>query len=314
MKLTPKDFFLNVAAMAALYVSAFSFVALLFEYINATFPKDIGGYRDPYSGGISFAIASLIIVFPVFIFFTRLLNQDLRKNPEKRELGIRRWLIYITLFIAGGAVVIDLIVLLNTFLSGQELTIGFLLKVLTIVIVIGGVFVYYFLDLRRKWEKEEGLSKAIGAAVAVVVLIGVVAGFFILGSPQTNRLMRIDAEKVNHLQTIQWQIIDFWQQKERLPQTLSELEDPLKGIILLTDPQSGEHYTYRVNSLLSFELCAVFNRESPDTKVEVVRPLSLEGSLVYPDASTESWEHDEGLVCFERTIDPDRFPPLKERF
>ena len=35
--------------------------------------------------------------------------------PEKLSLGVRKWLIYLTLFIAGAAVIIDLIVLINTF-------------------------------------------------------------------------------------------------------------------------------------------------------------------------------------------------------
>jgi hypothetical protein len=311
MKLTPKDFFLNVAVMATLYVSAFSFIALLFQYIDTLFPGDIGGYRDPYSSGISFAIASLLIIFPLYLFFTRMLNQDIRVNPEKRDLGIRRWLIYVTLFVAGAAVAIDLIVLLNTFLSGQELTIGFLLKVLTTLIVIGGIFMYYLLDLKRKWEYQEGLSKGIGGVVAFIVLVSIVGGFFILGSPQANRLMRIDAEKVGDLQNIQWQIVSFWQQKERLPAALEELEDPLVGFVLPSDPQTGDPYEYRISGPLSFELCALFNRENPDTAAPLLRPLPVERSLVSGGFADENWEHGEGRKCFSRTIDPERFPPAK---
>ncbi|HEX9608683.1 MAG TPA: DUF5671 domain-containing protein [Candidatus Paceibacterota bacterium] len=313
MKLTPKDFFLNVAVMATLYVSAFSLITLLFQYIDTVFPREIGGYRDPYGSGISFAIASLIIVFPLYVFFTRLLNQDIRKNPEKRDLGIRRWLIYITLFVAGAAVAIDLIILLNTFLSGQELTVGFMLKVVTIVVVIGGIFAYYFLDLKRKWETEIGLSKTIGGAVTLLVFAAVVGGFFILGSPQANRLLRIDAEKIGGLQSIQWQMVSFWQQKERLPENLAELEDPLVGFILPNDPQTGASYEYQATGARSFELCAVFNRESRNLEVPLARPALPDTSVIYPGFDEANWEHGVGRVCFERTIDPERFPPFKER-
>jgi len=312
MKLTPKDFFLNVAVMATLYASTFSFIALLFQYIDRVFPKDISGYQDPYASGIAFAIASLIIVFPLFLFFTRLLNRDIRKKPEKRDLGIRRWLIYITLFIAGVAVVVDLIVLLNTFLSGEELTIGFLLKVFVIIVVIGGIFIYYFLDLKRKWEQEERLSKTIGGIVSLVILAGIIAGFFTLGSPQVNRLMRIDVERVHDLQIIQGQVTNFWQQKERLPETLSELEDPLVGFILPTDPETSEPYGYRKLDALTFELCALFDRESLDAGTPLIRPIPAEKGLVMPDSPDANWQHGEGLTCFERTIDPERFPQVRK--
>jgi hypothetical protein len=310
IKLTPKDFFLNIAVMAALYVSAFSFITLLFQYIDRLFPGEINVYYDPYASGISFAIASLIIVFPLYIFFVRILNIEIRKHTEKGELGLRRWLIFITLFIAGVTVAIDLIVLLNTFFSGEELTTGFLLKILTIIIVVGGVFYYYLMDLKGKWQRNETLSKTIGGIVVLLVLASIVAGFFIMGSPQTNRLIRIDTEKVSDLQNIQWQIINFWQQKETLPTTLSELEDPLTGFIVPTDPQSGEAYEYRALSGLSFELCAVFNQSSPEPSEALVRPAINERSVLY-GIQDGNWQHDAGEACFERTIDPDRFPPQK---
>lgn len=74
IKLTPKDFFLNAAVMVTFYVSAFSFISLLFQLIDTLFPKDVGGYVDPYSSGISFALASLIIIFPLYLFFTRIFS------------------------------------------------------------------------------------------------------------------------------------------------------------------------------------------------------------------------------------------------
>ena len=101
-----------------------------------------------------------------------------------------------TLFIAGITIVVDLIVLINTFLGG-ELTTRFVLKVLAVLIVIGGAFLYYFYGLRGKWEVEEKTSIMIGWIVSVVVLISIISGFFIIGSPQTQRLLRLDQTKVN---------------------------------------------------------------------------------------------------------------------
>ena len=30
----------------------------------------------------------------------------------------------------------------------------------------------------------------------------------------------------------------------------------------------------------------------------------------YYDAESSNWAHGQGLTCFERTIDPDLYPPL----
>ena len=57
------------------------------------------------------------------------------------------------------------------------------------------VFGYYIQDLKGKWEREEKKAKAIGRVTALVVLIAIVAGFFIIGTPGTQRLVRFDEEK-----------------------------------------------------------------------------------------------------------------------
>ena len=86
-RVTAKDFFLWLGAMVALYVSTISLVLLSHQYINVWFP-DVA--REPYgsgaSGTIRFAIASLIVFFPLYVWLTRLLHQDIRRVPEKKDL------------------------------------------------------------------------------------------------------------------------------------------------------------------------------------------------------------------------------------
>ena len=301
-KMTPKDFFLHVGMVVTLYWSAITLITLWFEYINRLFPDPLQAFIDPFSGAIRFAMASLIIIFPLYIIITRYLNQEIRKHPEKRNLGIRKWLIYVTLFVAGVTIVVDLIVLINAFLGG-DLTTRFLLKVFVVFVVIGDVFLYYFLDLKGKWERERKLSVTIGWVISIIVLASIISGFFIIGSPMTQRDLRFDREKVQDLSSIQFQITNFWQEKDRLPEDLSELEDPLVGFIVPTDPQTDEEYGYSVISARTFELCATFNQESLEGDPNIAR---FEFGL-----RDENWAHGVGETCFERTIDPDRFPPIK---
>jgi hypothetical protein len=60
---------------------------------------------------------------------------------------VRRWLTYLTLFIAACVLIGDFVSLVYNVLGG-ELTVRFVLKVLTVGIIAGTVFWYYLSELR----------------------------------------------------------------------------------------------------------------------------------------------------------------------
>ena len=304
-RVTPKDFFLWAGAMIALYGSVISFITLLFQYINYAYPDPLTYYVDPYSGSIRFAMASLIVLMPVTIALMRFIRNDIVRDAMKSELWVRRWALVLTVFVAGSTVVGDLIALVNTFLGG-DLTTRFILKVLVVLLVAGGVFLHFLADLRGYWNTNPSRAKSVGLAAGALVIIAIISGFFIMGTPGQVRLMRFDGQKVSDLQNIQWQIVNFWQQKETLPKTLADLEDPIGGFIPPVDPQTGESYGYTATGKLSFDLCAVFNAESRDGSSVEKMPVRAYGSI------EENWQHDAGEVCFDRTIDPDRYPPYNK--
>ena len=150
---SPKDVFLHLLSIAALYTSAGSFIALVFQYINIYLPDPLSG--DYYLSGvystIRWSISSLIVVFPVYIWSMWYLSKLYKKSPDKKDLRIRKWLVYFTLFAAGLIIIGDLVALINNLLSG-ELTIRFLFKVLTILFVTGSVFGYYLWDIKSNRE------------------------------------------------------------------------------------------------------------------------------------------------------------------
>ncbi|MCI0619789.1 DUF5671 domain-containing protein [Candidatus Wolfebacteria bacterium] len=305
-KTTPKDFFLYLGMVVTLYVSAVSLITLWFEYINRLLPSVVDTYVDPYSGAIRWSMAMLIIIFPLFIVLTRMVNQSVRREPAKKELWIRRWLIYLTLFIAGATVAVDLVALVNTFLGG-EITGRFAAKVFVVFVVALSVFGYYLLSIRGYWDTREATSKLFGWVVGVVALGSIIGGFFIIGSPATQRALRLDQERVYNLQNIQWQIVDYWQSKETLPAELALLEDSIRGFRVPADPETGGPYRYAVTGMYSFELCATFVRASAET------PKGVPSTLPYRDGGLdENWEHDAGETCFTRTIDPELYPPYTE--
>ncbi len=152
-KASPKDFFLNLLSTFALYIASASFIVLIFQYINIFFPDtlDSNNYYNPLKSAydtIRFAVSSLVVAFPVYVASLWYMNKEYVNNPEKRNVRIRKWLVYFTLFLAAVIIMGDFIVLINTFLSG-EITARFIFKVITFLAVVGFIFGYYFSDLKK---------------------------------------------------------------------------------------------------------------------------------------------------------------------
>jgi hypothetical protein len=301
----PRDLFLHLLAIVTLYWSAISFVTLLWQFINYFFPDNL--FYEGFLGLIRFAVSSLIIVFPIFIAVSWYLNKIYRKEAEVRESKIRKWLIYLTLFIASLIIIGDLVSVINTFLGG-EVKIRFILKALSILLVAGVIFGYYLDDVRKNAPTRS--AKYFAWATSTIILSVVVGSFFIIGSPVTARLIQYDQQKISDLQNIQYQIVNYWQRKEALPNSLSDLKDPISGFAIPTDPQvkdKGYVYEYIIKDSvnLSFELCATFNKEGTDQYSQ-----TLPKSVYSPTGTMENWQHASGRVCFERTIDKQLYPLL----
>src|SRR3989344_80612 len=137
----PRDVFLYLLSIGTLIASATYFGVLVFQYINVYFPDLINDYyfsASNYYGTIRQALATLIVIFPAYIWVSVFLKKDIQENPEKRDLKIRKWLLYLTVFVAALVVIGDLVALIDTFLEG-ELTTRFILKVLAIIFIAGSV-------------------------------------------------------------------------------------------------------------------------------------------------------------------------------
>ena len=141
--------------------------------------------------------------------------------------------------------------------------------------------------------------------------------FLIMGSPAQIRLYRFDDQKVNDLTNIQWQVVNFWQQKEKLPSSLAELKDPISNYTIPADPQPEQSYEYNMKGKLTFELCATFNAETQPSSTYESRsaPIAVSPAMTSEgkDLMVDSWQHSSGRVCFERTIDPQRYPPYSKQ-
>lgn len=309
LKLSPKDFFLYIGAIIGLYWSAGSLVALLFTITDTVFRDELQYYVDPYSGGIRFAIASLVVVFPVALLLFSLIKRAALKEPARFGFPLRRFLFALTIFFTSVALIGDLIALINTFLGG-ELTARFLCKVLSVFVVAAIVFWYCLLEIRVRPEAPIGVRKPFIIGTALFVLVAVVYGFVVMGSPATIRKLRFDERRTSDLQSIQWQIVNYWQQKGRFPKALADLEDTISGFRAPTDPETKTPYEFILGEGHAFKLCAVFELQSNSMISGTTKPIP---TSPYGERG-ESWEHSANRVCFDRVIDPELYPVRPKGF
>ncbi|MFZ2569619.1 MAG: DUF5671 domain-containing protein [Minisyncoccia bacterium] len=304
-RVSAKDLFLNLGAFVALYTVVISLINLLFTVINKAYPQVTNNYYGYNSfSNISWPVSVIIIFFPILIALMWLLEKQYVLEPERQRTGVHKWLSFVTLFVSGLAFAGDLITVLYYFLNGEELTVGFLLKVLVVLVISASLFVYYITDIRGKLTSS---SRKVWRILSAVIIIGsIVWGFSVLGSPRTQRLYKYDEAKINDLLNITSSIENYYYQnpKNALPNTLADLSS-VNYVVVTVDSQTQKPYEYTKTGPMSYKICADFNTDSKGENFDGTRPTVVGLS---PDQS--NWSHPKGNHCFDRSVTPQYGKPV----
>lgn len=305
--LSAREAFLYLLLFLCLYLSAWSFGSLIFRYVGRYIPDLLKQYESVSLTDLRLYVSMLMVAFPIYLWMTSITSKEMRLDPDKRGSKIRKWLTYITLFVAAGVIIGDLITLFFNLLEG-ELTVRFILKVVTVLYIAGLIFGYYLWELRGEESQKKHLasgSKAItvtrkiflGIALASVIA-SLVSGFFIGGSPAAERERKLDEQRISALQQISSTLEAYYHEKTALPTSLEELAKSGNYYLpSLVDPKTGASYEYRQTGPNSFDLCAVFETESlpyDQNQPQYSRP--------YPYGGVMSWDHGIGLKCYQVTV------------
>lgn len=325
-KLSPKFFFLSLGVLVTLIATVTSFLNLVFQTLNHKFPDALNavyyyGYNTYNFDAARSAMATLIIMLPAYLIISHFWRKAARGSLGRIDDVIRKWMLYLIMFLAAAVAIVDLVTLVKYFVAG-EVTTRFLLKVGITLIVAAKVGFYYVMELRgqKKWGPFNIHTWSPSIFAALVVLL-IVWSFSVIGTPAEQRAWRLDERRTQDLQSIQWQVINYWQQKEVLPEKLEDLSNPLSGFMVPVDPEfeKGNTYEYKKTENMTFELCANFSAVMPQGWQEYggVRPMfdgfsedAAISARPYPGIGGDSWDHDAGRTCFARTIDPDIYPPF----
>lgn len=150
--LSPRDAFTYLVLFTTLYVVAFHLGRVLFIFVDRAFPDPTVAAPPEFTrAALRFSAAALVVAGPVFLYVSSVAARDTRRSRAMSP--VRRWLTYLTLFVAACVLLGDVTTLIYNVLGG-ELTTRFVLKVLVVGGIAGAVFGYYFGDLRE--DEREG--------------------------------------------------------------------------------------------------------------------------------------------------------------
>jgi type II secretory pathway pseudopilin PulG len=136
-------------------------------------------------------------------------------------------------------------------------------------------------------------NKILVIVVCLAVAIVLIGGFMLAGSPQTARQQQIDMIRSNNLMQISSLVDSYQSQTKTLPSDLSALYQATNDTTGFVDPASLQPYEYTAKGDTSFELCAVFDRESQ---------ADANGYLAQPSGLPNFYQHSAGRTCFTVNI------------
>ena len=145
----------------------------------------------------------------------------------KRRSLVRRWLTYLTLVIAAGFILGDVIALLANLLTG-DLAFLFLLKGLAILAVTACMFGFYLWDMRRSetLAVSANATNTLRAFLGIVVLLVVAClaySMFLLGTPGEQRSLRFDEQRISDLRNISRNVDLYWETNQQLPESFEDM-------------------------------------------------------------------------------------------
>lgn len=289
--------FYYLLSLVALVNMAIAVGIVLFQLINKNI-KDIldisGGTYD--SGALKYSISAIIIAAPVYYIFMWLIHKSLLSGALDKDSAIRRWLTYFIMLVSSIVMLIWMISTINTFLNG-DLSLKFILKALSIMLIAGSIFGYYFYDIRRDdvTKKKNMVVLSFFYGSLVIVIASLIVSFFYVESPTQTRNRRYDEMILSRFSMIDSSIQTYYNINKKMPKDFAEIKsiDRYLSDEQMSDPATGKPLEYKVMSKDEYQLCATFktSNKNPDDQKNYPNP---------------GWLHDAGYQCIKQKVIPQK--------
>lgn len=276
-----REAFLYIVYFSLLGMVATQVGSLAFAWIDRLFADELARDIDYYGAttGLRWAVASLLVGFPIFLFLGWRLAAKKRKDAERRRSRVHAWLTYVTLIFAAGTLIGDLVAVVFQYLSG-ELGSRFVAKAGVVGVISAAILWNYSRDVERHSSRVDISGRALAIFASIVVAALVAWAFTIVRSPQSVRLQLADEERLGGLIATTRLVDCHYTYASALPSRLDEMGSYLTEraqrlpvadgctVEVPNDPASGVPYPYRQIDGDTYELCANFERGWPEAEGE----------------------------------------------
>lgn len=143
---------------------------------------------------------------------------------------------------------------------------------------------------------QSNVNRLFAGVATVAVVIGLIAGFWLLGSPNRQRQIRADQQRLEDIREIARRLHEQAKPSQNQGKPVN-LPASLPPNNRKTDPISGKTYEYRRIDSTHYQLCAEFATNSAKDRL---------GDS--PSADRDFWKHPSGRHCFQ--LDVLEEPPL----
>lgn len=293
--------FLYLLSLITLIMTAMAVGNVVFELINKFINDPLASFIGTFNpDSIKMGIATLIIASPIYFITTKLIMKGVGSGVLNKEATPRRWLSYLIILVSSFVMLGFLISVLFSFLDG-ELTLKFALKALTALLIAGGIFGFYFYDVRREEiDPKDKVILSFGITALTIVVVSLVVSFFFVESPSAARDRKHDQALTGNFDQIDSSLNSYYNENKKLPGNLSVLIDEKRFITenATKDPLTGETIEYKVLDEKKYQLCATF----------LTSNIGVNPNLDY---TVTRWPHKQGKDCLIQQIFQGDETPVK---
>ncbi|MFH1412774.1 MAG: DUF5671 domain-containing protein [bacterium] len=287
--------FFYMLSLVALVFMAISTGMIIFQIINKTV-TDMINFAGSYNSGIlKFAISAIIIATPIYYVTMRQINKNLHSGILNKDSGVRKWLTHLILFVVSVVVIGWLIATINMFLNG-EITLKFILKLITVIGISAVIFTYYLYDIKRESvNKKDKITSIYFYLSLILVIASFVTALFFVESPAQARERKHDDMILSDFDRIDSAINEYYRINKELPSALDILVDENKYYLEtenLSNQITEEVYNYEIIKDNDYHLCATFKASTKEKSKDLDMRYQYNGH----------WAHEAGYQCLEQTI------------
>jgi hypothetical protein len=177
-----------------------------------------------------------------------------------------------------------------------------LLKGLVAFVIVSSVALYFYLVANEKRNPNESLIGRIFAVfLFIAMIVTMLVSFKVVGSPKEARLYRLDALKLQDLQSIKYAIDAFDESSNRTFASFADLRDDYAKNIVKKNEKLGNVFTFSSEGK-EYKICTDFSSDMP-TYINKMDNLD------------ESWNYKKGNTCFtfphKENLNPNFRPEVK---